>query len=144
MENLSHIPTAALLAELEIRVGLYQAAPSMPDWARPALAAVVAVMEVTMADLLRPGSRAIADALPRMVAMAVLDATAERSLMDIAGLWGMDHGTVIHARRRIRSLVAGNPVLAAKLQSVMALVRGDGHCRATPRARTRQSAPPAH
>lgn len=138
--NLSAITDAQLLAELGRR--LHTAGQStIPGWARPALDAVAHEEGLTLIELMDTSSHSASAALSRHLAMAILHETRpERSLAEISELWDMDHGMVIHARKRIRRLNAQNADMREHCHSILTRL-ATGDCRSTSPQGTRPANP---
>lgn len=140
MIDLSTIPTNQLLLEISRRC----ARISGPSWAYPVLAAVAAEEEITLEALLDASHRTSACSFQRHLAMALLEQLhPERSLQEIGDIFGQDHGTVIHARRRLGDMRDTEPPTEAKWQRLIMHLGGDGHRRTAPRVRLSRAKPAA-
>lgn len=97
------------LAERFVEESVAPPAPGLPEIAK----AVAKQFAVTLTDL-RTGGRTAATSLPRQIAMSLAREITGQSLERIAGYFGRgNHGTVIHARKK----------LAAKLEDDAGLRR---------------------
>lgn len=136
--DLSTLPTAALLAELARRC---QVPAPVPSWAVPALVAVARHEGITPEELIAPEGHSSAAVFSRHLVMAILIETCPgRSLAEIAGLWKMDHGTAIHARKRIAAAVAQNGSVHHEWQSIISSLPADALRRTAPRVSARRNA----
>lgn len=130
---LSEIPTSDLLAEIQRRCDIAsytQLALRLPAWSVGVVERVAALEQITPRELVVNETRTHAAAMPRMLAMAALEHLYPgRALEQIARIWKKDHGTVIHARRRIAALVATEPAMAEKWRIIIGQESPHGHCR---------------
>ncbi|MEI6605126.1 MAG: hypothetical protein WCP35_07440 [Verrucomicrobiota bacterium] len=121
-----------LLAELGRRLHTAEQS-TIPSWARPALAAVAHEEGITLIELMDTSSHSASAALSRHLAMAILHETRpERSLAEIAELWDMDHGMVIHARKRIRRLNAQSADMRDHCHRILTRLATGDCCRTSP------------
>lgn len=85
--------------------------------------AVAAEFEILKADILST-SRAAKIARPRQVAMYLSKQLTTKSLYEIGKLFGgKDHATVIHANKKIESLMVADEALAQKVENLKAKLK---------------------
>jgi len=81
--------------------------------------------KVTLIDL-KSARRTAEVVQPRQIAMYLVKTLTTRSLPDIGRRFGgRDHTTVLHAVRKIERLCETDPVLAARLEEIKALIAGE-------------------
>ncbi len=137
---LSAFTNLQLLAELGRRLHTAEQS-TIPGWARPVLDAVAHEEGLTLVELMDTSSHSASAALSRHLAMAILHETRpERSLAEISELWDMDHGMVIHARKRIRRMNVQSQDMRDHCNRILTRL-ATGHCRRTSPRVTRPAKP---
>lgn len=124
--ELSKIPTMDLLREIARRCG--EGDPGLvPDWARQCIGAVAAAMEISVAELMTVRGRSKYAAKSRQLAMALLrEKHPNRSLSEIAGLWGQHHALVSLAAEAVARRVKQEPEFGRQFKKAVSLLAGMG------------------
>lgn len=113
--KLCEMETADLIAELRRRT------PRHPQWARPVLELVARMYETAPEVITQPANRCHGPAEARHVAMALLyHLRQDKSLPEIAALFGQDHTLVVYAARKVDRMARRDAGFSARLGEVIA------------------------
>jgi chromosomal replication initiation ATPase DnaA len=114
--DLEQVETMALIEEIEARLARIGIALERREWWRPFLEAVVDIYDVEEAELVGR-KRTATVARGRGIAMWLMRKHTRRTLAEIGGVFGRDHGTVLHWCHRVVNAQRVDPPLWSEMQA---------------------------